>query len=132
MTDIVIAGYSVAELKKQQQLIKKDASAFIAEAIKKAQELAQEIANSEDEDTIRSLAKEAIEQLTAVEIVATAAGVEYYLPNCGENCYDSSDDVISRILEEVAGGSNVKELQELISQAEDMEWQTDRWNQSYC
>jgi hypothetical protein len=130
--DITIAGYTLAELREQRQKVAREANAFIANAIEQATSLAKQIAEAEDAARIETLATEALGHLQAIETVSTASGVEYYLPNRGDNCYDPADNVITRILRDTSRALDIDALNDLIYLAEDMENQTDSWNASYC
>lgn len=135
MTDIVLNGVSINKLKKQRDLIQKDANQFIAKGLRKLEALIREIVNERDEDedgemvstdevNEGKLLKEATELAENISIVSKVSGVGFYIPWCGESC---DEEAFSSMLEEV-------ELYDtdLYSILESMESASRDWNESRC
>lgn len=134
MTDIVLAGVNIAELKKQKQAIQKDAVKFLSDGVEKVKALVAEITTLDtdsDHDTINAKALEAVEILEDIQVVSGVSGVEYYLPHRDEYGYSSGDGEPMLALLENAEleGDDVDSLMGLL---EDMEYEVRKWNTSTC
>lgn len=134
MTDIVLAGVSIAELKKQKQAIQKDAVKFLSDGVEKVKALVNEIVELDaetEQEAIDAKAREAADILENVQIVSGVSGVEYYLPHTDEWGYNGSDDdpMYSK-LEDAELDSN--DVDSLMSLLEDMEYEVRKWNTSTC
>lgn len=135
--EILINGVSLAELKKQQQAIKKDASKFISDNIDKVQQLVDTIVNSDDVDH-EVLAKEALEILENVQLVSNVSGVEYNIPYNSE--WDRDSDTMSTKISEAETEDGERKfdyygsgwIADLYGALEDMEYTVEKWNRSYC
>lgn len=137
MSDIILNGVSIAELKKQKALIQKDAAEFIANAIEEVKGIVSKIVEMPIEDT-DEWAKKAIELLASVDVVAGVGGVEYYLDYNSEDG-ETGDNVLSTKLQEFEGetGYEWERLRQfavctLIGTLEDMEYTVRDWNTSTC
>jgi hypothetical protein len=145
MTDIVLNGVSITELKKQKVLIQQDAAKFIANGIKDATTLLVSIIESFesdetiDRDEIEAAASAAVEILENVDLVAGVSDVEYYLPFFSEY---SDDRAFSNRLEELDRVDEVLDgeylwrnegpIGRLYGVLSNMENKSKVWNTSYC
>lgn len=146
MSDIILNGVSITELKKQKALIQKDASAFIARGINDATALLESILNAvDDEDSeldresIEAAAAQAVEILENVDVVAGVSDVSYYLPFYAE--YSDDRPYSGRLedsdrLEEILDGEylwrDAGPLGRLYGVLGGMESNSKLWNTSYC
>ena len=138
MENIVIGGYTLKELKKVQDAVRKDASKVISKAIDKATSALEDILSFEDIDpdepeydaalaSIDAMSKVAKENLALAELVSDISGVEYYLPYSSD--YDS-DGFYYRL--ENTELYNIDSVNDVMGKLEDMEYQSRQWNQSTC
>jgi hypothetical protein len=139
---IVIGGYTLEELKKVQEAVRKDANKIIAEAIKTATGNMDELLafSSDDEEPyteeeksiIIAKAKEAAEALTLADIVSGISGVSYYLTY---NTDWSSDGYFYQF-ESCDNGQELFELIDdnstMFGKLEEMEYKSRNWHQSTC
>lgn len=140
---IIIGGYTLEELKKVQEAVRKDAYKIIAEAIKTATDNMDELLTFSKEDDeepyteeeksiIIAKAKEAGEALALADLVSGISGVSYYLPYNTDWSSDGyfyqfeSCDNGEELFELIDGNSN------MFGKLEDMEYQSRVWNQSTC
>lgn len=136
--EILIGGYTVAELTKLQKAVQKDASKIIAEAVALAEgavsaiiDTAQGYVDSKEEmpDTvIRDFAKIAEENLSLAELISGISGVEYYLSWDEE--YREQDDTMSTRINAIFDEDYPEVLEGVMSKLENMEHQSYLWNSS--
>lgn len=137
MTDIVLNGVSITELKKQRALIQKDASAFIAQGLKDVAVLMQSIKEAVevpkdeviDEEGIDAAAAQAKQILENIQIVSGVSGVTYYLPFYEEYGYND-EKPYSSILDNADLSSD--QIDALYGLLEDMESDSRNWHSSQC
>lgn len=149
MTDIIIDGVNLNELKVQydalakQQVemrksIQKGASKFIADAIKDAKVLLEQIVSADEEDEekidLETVSAQALELLKNAKFVSDVSGISYDLPY-----YDRQSDYFpdgelytSQLEESIFGYQDSESFQELWGLLEDMESEVSEWNTSYC
>lgn len=146
MTDIVLNGVSITELKKQKAAIQKDASAFIARGIKDATALLESILESVDDadaeldkDGIEAAAAQAVEILENVDLVSGVSDVEFYLPFYAEYSDDrpfssrlEDSERLDEVLEGTYLGRDEGPLGRLYGVLDSMESKSKLWNTSYC
>ena len=133
--ELMIAGYSIEDLKKQRAAIQKDANKVISDNIESATVIIQKILSTpSDEIDVESLAKQATEMLETAEVVAGVSGCTFYLPfredgygdsfaNDLENMEDEDDDNIF---------DRYPALRKLQGQLESMEYDSCNWHSSRC
>lgn len=144
MTDIVLNGVSIAELKKQKALIQKDASAFIAKGIADATALiksivaAAEVADCrgvelipEQKEEIQEAARLATSILEDVKIVSAVSNVPFYLPFYEEYGYADERPYTAQ-LDDALGVYDADAVIELHGVLEDMEYDSRNWHSSRC
>ncbi len=152
MEQIIIDGINLTELKaeydalaaKQAEMRKsivKGSSKFIADSVKEALELFEELKGVETKEDAHLYAQQIYDKLKTVEFVSTVSGVTYYLPYYNrQGEYYPAGTPISTILED---GDNElltdwdytqkdNPLIKLYGLAESMESEVCEWNTSYC
>lgn len=139
MSDLILGGINITELRKQQQVLRKEGSVYIAEGIRDATALIESILGADEESTkeeIDEAAEKATEILKNIRIVSGVTGVEYFLPHATSygDYYDEKPFTIA--LEsadlEFSPYSATDALGRLYSVLEDMESTVRDWNTSYC
>lgn len=146
MADIIIKNVNVTnlynELITQRKTIREGASKIIADNIDLAKSLTRTLLESKDVEEIKKLATEAHQALETVSLVSYVSGVQYYLPYSSN--YDDSSDIMSQALDgdyydydedstKFNGLLNeVPEVDALTSLFRDLEYQSGKWNTSFC
>lgn len=127
---LMVGSISVADLKKQRLAMVQTASAFIAEYLPKAIAAGEAVVAEEDPDLANALAAEAIDLFESVNVVAGAAGVEYYIPFQEDGYGDSmASDIENAHGDRTWDDGAIETLHSLL---EDMEYQSRQWNSSTC
>ncbi len=144
MKDIIIGGYTLPELKKIQDAVRKDASKVVSEAIATATDAMDGILSFKDIDegepdydaaiqSISAMAKVAQENLELAQVVSNISGVEYFLPYStdwdSENYYYRLEDAGVDDYDRLGREGPVSTL---MGKLEDMEHQSKQWHQSVC
>lgn len=122
MSDIILNGVSINELRAMQVKIQPEAAKYVADGIKALKRMVKLVrVNSEPEDEAEAqkLAGEAIELANNVNLVAAISGVTYDVEGLAYRLADDFD-----LLE-----GKVDELYDVL---EAMESQTEGWNSSNC
>lgn len=145
-TEITLGGFTVSQLKQIKASIQQDATAFIAKELERAQELTRQLISLvEDEEDfdidnarpelyseIESLAAQAEEAYSNVDVVAGVSGQAYYIPFYHE--YQDERPWTSE-LEDVglyAWKDKSSALYKLRVTLESMEEDSRGWNDSTC
>lgn len=137
MSDIVLNGVNINELKKQKQAIQKDASLFISSGVKQVRELIEYIVENPQAEDVDAKAEAATEVLENIKVVSGVSGVEYMLPYSNEygDYYDEKPfyDQLEEV-EELDSGSykNKTPVYDLMNLLEDMQYNVKQWNTSNC
>jgi len=141
MSEIVIAGVSIKELKRQKMAMQKEANSFVANTIQQAKAKMDELLEAEDETTVEILAAEATELLENADLVATVCDVAFYIPYretdyvyCDEDSYAQKIEDASEENEQVfvTGYRAESKLNRLLGVLEGMESKVADWNTSTC
>ena len=142
MSDIILNGVSIAELKKQKELIQKDAAEFIAKHIEEATELIKSIVDSEEDglsdEQIQTAAARAKDILENVQVVSGVSGVAFYLPYYEEWGYADERPYTSRPYTSqlddtgLVSYRNHDDVYALHSLLESMEYDSKNWHSSQC
>lgn len=93
MSEIILGGVKLSDIRAAQQAMKKDAMAFVSENVKLGRELFEQLmALSEDAaDQVDALAEEALKKFSDAKLVSDVTGISYYLPfSEGGDWYDEA------------------------------------------
>lgn len=131
MSDMLIGGYTLDELKKIQTAVKKDANKIISDAIDTATAAMEEMLSldgDDDKDEITNLAVKAQENLELAKVVSNVSDVSYYLPFSTEY---TSDGYYYRF-ESTDVGLDIEAVNSMLETLEDMESNSKMWHDSTC
>lgn len=150
--EIIIDGINVnelhSELIEKRHKMREGASKIMAENLELAKSLTKQLLLSKDVEEIKKMAIEAHGALEIVEMVSYVSGVHYYLPYSSN--YDDSSDIMSHVLDEDYYDyyeedeededeprynkllNDVPEVRKLTSLFRDLEYQSGKWNTSFC
>jgi hypothetical protein len=134
LKDVVFSsGITLAEMAKQQDVIRKEASKLIADYIEAGSKIVKLIVEGgSEEDNLpesEELAATAYAYFNIANAASMASGVEYDIPYD----YDYGDgDIMSSALEESGDGDFGKNMEKLFDLLCDMEYKSRKWNASTC
>lgn len=139
MQDIILNGVSITELKKQKELIQKDAAKFISDSTERVKEIVSSIVEEDDSEVAETLAAEAIEILDNIGVVSGVSDVEYYFDYRDEYARCDSEDILSKKLDELFEGKDMSwedmrklKVYSLQGHLEEMESTVRAWCASNC
>lgn len=137
MSDIIIGGVSIAALKKQREDMREEAVKFIAQSIKSAQDLCEQILSGDENTDYEGLATQANKHLENADLVAGATGNTYFLEFYEE--YGDGSPLSHRIEDNenehmplVWGSGKCEALAKLRDTLGSMESNSRDWHSSRC
>lgn len=134
MSEIILGGVKLNEVKALKQAMQKDAVAFVSNGIEQGTALINQALESfeefDDEALITTLLKQAEELFDNVSLVAGVTGVSYRMPYYEEYGHYDSDEVLSHMLENSSIDWDLTRA--LCSTLGSMEEQCKSWYSSTC
>ena len=150
--DIIIEGININQLQsdliEQRKKMREGASKVMAENLELAKSLTKQLLVSKDVEEIKRMANEAYAALEIVDMVSYVSNVHYYLPYSSN--YDDYSDIMSHVLEEDYYDyyeedeededtphynpllKGLPEINKLTRLFRDLEYQSGKWNTSFC
>lgn len=150
--DIIIEGINInqlhSDLIEQRKKMREGASKVMAENLELAKSLTKQLLVSKDVEEIKRMANEAYAALEIVDMVSYVSNVHYYLPYSSN--YDDYSDIMSHVLEEDYYDyyeedeededtprynpllKGLPEINKLTRLFRDLEYQSGKWNTSFC
>lgn len=136
MSDIILNGVSIAELKQTKALIQKDAATFIANGIQEATDIIKGIIEAGEDGERTKLnddAAKAVEILENVKVVSGVSDVAYYLPYYEEWGYADERPYTAQLDDAGLVSYSINDsLADLHGTLEDMEYTSKNWHSSQC
>lgn len=135
--DIMIAGYSVAELKKAREAMKKDAVQIISENIDKAKALLATLQEVVSVEVMEVIAGEAVEYLETASVISDVTDVAYYLEfredgYGGSLAHDLESHLEENDIDYWGDKTKTPNLYKLSGLLENMESESRNWHSSRC